>query len=1036
MLSLLLVPRATAQPAPESAEVTALDAEIEQLTREGRFGEAIPLAERALSIQERTLGPDHPGVLEALNDLALLYRATGDYADAEALFERILEITTTALGPRDAAVAVTVNNLGILYWEQGDRARAVKFLEKALEIWQSSLGPDDPKVAVALANLASIDRNGGDSARAESRYEKALAIWEKHADPDYDSFLETLRGLSAIRRESGDYERAAALLQRALGLVEKVRGAEHAETARALSELASIEYESGDYERARPRLDRALAIVKSARGPDDPEVASALTNLAALDLATGDSARAEQRYTRALEIREAAFGPDHLVTAVALENLAGLYRAQGEYAQARPLCERALAIRVKALGPEHLEVADTTSALGAIDWALGDFAGAEARFERALLIREKALGSEHPLVAASVEEFASAQLVQGRSERVPFLYEAALGIREKTLAPEDPALAESARNLGLMYWRSGDWARAESYLARSAEIEEQQFSLLLPVQPRDRARALLRSFSETTNLILSLQNQRPDPQASTRLALTTVLRRKGRELSVEAGESAALQRRLAEADRRALDPLLARRQELGRQILRTAGRLRSEALVANDQKVRKALEDLERAALRRGDVLRPWLAPIRIEDLQARIPADAALIELIEYREVDPRKISADSCAEVTRLAAFVLRSAGEPKWVPFGDAAPIDASIRAFRETLLDAGAPDAKLRGRARDLYARIAVPLEPHLEGIRAVWVAPDAATTQLPFGALIGPDDRYWIERIEFAYLTSGRDLLLADRVPASQRSPLVLAAPDYDAKRTTAERPPADTDRRRPTALAALDFPPLAFDQTDASNVAKLLGVEPLTGVRASAAALRAARAPRVLHIAADAFFLPDENPEPELRWGTVFGVETLLQPALVESPLLRSGVAFAGANRRSDPARGGLLTALQLAGLDLWGTQLVGIAAAGIAADRIPIDQAVYAFRRAWVLAGAQAQFVNLWTTDPRAASELATAYYERLLAGEGRSEALRSVQLDMLRSESRHHPYYWAGFASIGARGPIQWSEPHAAARPIRDAR
>jgi len=999
VLSLLLVPRATAQPAPESAEITALDAEIEQLTREGRFGEAIPLAERALSIQERALGPDHPGVLKALNDLALLYRATGDYAEAEALFERILEITTAARGPRDPAVAVTVNNLGILYWEQGDRARAVKFLEKALEIWQSALGPDDPKVAVALANLASIDRNSGDSARAESRYEKALAIWEKRADPDYASFLETLRGLGAIRRESGDYERAAALLQRALDLVEKVRGAEHAETARALSDLASIEYESGDYERARPRLDRALAIVKSARGPDDPEVASALTNLAALDLATGDSARAEQRYARALEIREAAFGPDHIVTAVALENLAGLYRAQGEYARARPLCERALAIRVKALGPEHLEVAEATSALGVIHWALGDFAGAEARFERALLIREKVLGSEHPLVAASVDPFASAQLVQGKSERVQFLYEAALGIREKTLAPEDPALAESARNLALMYWRSGDWARAESYLARSAEIEEQQFSLLLPVEPRDRARALLRSFSQTTNLILSLQDQRPDPQASTRLALTTVLRRKGRELSVEAGESVALQRHLVEADRRALDPLLARRQELGRQILRTAGRLRSKALVADDGRLRKEIGDLERAALRRGDALRPWLAPIRIEDLQTRIPADAALIELVEYREVDPRKISADSCAEVTRLGAFVLRSAGEPQWVLLGDAAPIDASVRAFRETLLDAGAPDAKLRGRARDLYARIAAPLEPHLEGIRAVWVAPDAATTQLPFGALIGSDDRYWIERIEFAYLTSGRDLLLADRVPASQRSPLVL-------------------------------------DQTGVSNVAKLLGVEPLTGVRASAAALRATRAPRVLHIAADAFFLPDENLEPALRWGSVFGVETLLQPAAVESPLLRSGVAFAGANRRVDPARADLLTALQLADLDVWGTQLVGIAAAEIAADRAPIDQAVYAFRRAWVLAGAQAQFVNLWTTDPRAATELTTAYYERLLAGEGRSEALRSVQLDMLRSESRRHPYYWAGFALIGARGPIQWSEPHAAARPIRDAR
>jgi CHAT domain-containing protein len=84
------------------------------------------------------------------------------------------------------------------------------------------------------------------------------------------------------------------------------------------------------------------------------------------------------------------------------------------------------------------------------------------------------------------------------------------------------------------------------------------------------------------------------------------------------------------------------------------------------------------------------------------------------------------------------------------------------------------------------------------------------------------------------------------------------------------------------------------------------------------------------------------------------------------------------------------------------------------------------------VIAGAESQFVNLWATDPRAATELTTAYYERLLAGEGRSQALRGVQLAMLRSESRSHPFYWAGFISIGARGPIAWAKPPEAAREI----
>jgi CHAT domain-containing protein len=62
----------------------------------------------------------------------------------------------------------------------------------------------------------------------------------------------------------------------------------------------------------------------------------------------------------------------------------------------------------------------------------------------------------------------------------------------------------------------------------------------------------------------------------------------------------------------------------------------------------------------------------------------------------------------------------------------------------------------------------------------------------------------------------------------------------------------------------------------------------------------------------------------------------------------------------------------------------------------------------------------------------LTTAYYERLLAGEGRSEALRAVQLAMLRSENRSHPFYWANFILIGARGPIAWANSPEAVQAI----
>jgi len=47
---------------------------------------AEPLYKRALQIQEKTLGPEHPAVAASLNNLAGLYDNQGLYAQAEPLY--------------------------------------------------------------------------------------------------------------------------------------------------------------------------------------------------------------------------------------------------------------------------------------------------------------------------------------------------------------------------------------------------------------------------------------------------------------------------------------------------------------------------------------------------------------------------------------------------------------------------------------------------------------------------------------------------------------------------------------------------------------------------------------------------------------------------------------------------------------------------------------------------------------------------------------------------------------------------------------
>ncbi len=74
---------------------------------QGKYVEAESLLNQSLILVERTLGPDHPDVGTALDDLGEIYRIQGQYAKAEPIQKRAMAIIEKALGPdHPKAVAI------------------------------------------------------------------------------------------------------------------------------------------------------------------------------------------------------------------------------------------------------------------------------------------------------------------------------------------------------------------------------------------------------------------------------------------------------------------------------------------------------------------------------------------------------------------------------------------------------------------------------------------------------------------------------------------------------------------------------------------------------------------------------------------------------------------------------------------------------------------------------------------------------------------------------------------------------------------
>jgi CHAT domain-containing protein/Tfp pilus assembly protein PilF len=1002
--------------------------------REGKIDAAIELRERAQAVVEKNFGTDH--YLSALNLslLAFLYGQKGDHARAETIYLRTIGVKEKLNGPEHTEVSDTLLTLASLYNSTEQFAKAEAVTLRALAIREKAFGAEHAEVAEALYTLATTYMQRGDYARAEPLLKRTLVIQEKALGPQHWQVAITLNNLAYLYSERGDYEQSEAFFLRTIALFEKLFGPEHPQVATPINGLASLYRQKGDYLRAEPLFKRGLAIVEKALGPEAEDVAISLNSLALLYSDKGDDDRALPLFHRALAIREKVLGPNNSSVAATLVSIASVHNDRKEYAEAVALYERALKIVEQTRGTENNLYATVLSNLAITYAEQGDAARAEPLVRKALEIRERVLGPQHADVAITLNTLAYLYFMKNEFEREEPLYLRAIQIAEKAFGPDHPMVGTLLANLSTIYWGRGDAARALSTLTRISELRERNLALVLTTGSEEQKRRYMATLANETDANVSFHvSAAPQDAQAARLALTTVLRRKGRVLDAMTDQIGSLRRRLNTEDRALLDRLSSARSAMSRLMMAeddSAGRrAERDRLVAE-------VERLEEEVSARSAEFRVASRPVTLENVRAAIPAGAALVEFVAYRPYNPKAVARQQRFGARRYAAYVLRREGDTLWAELGEAEAIDRAVEAWRRTLVDAASREVK--ERARTLDQLVMQPLRKLLGGTRQIFLSPDGALNLIPFSALVDEQGRYLIENYSITYLTSGRDLLRMQASAPARQGPLVVANPSFDAGTNEPTVPGEPTSR--PANLRGASFSPLPGTKGEASALGSILpGVRVLTEAQASEATLKQVSGPLILHVATHGYFLPDLLPavnedalSPETR-----GISRKSSPpAPGENPLLRSGLALAGANQgRGGAGEDGVLTAYEAAALDLWGTRLVVLSACETGIGDVKMGDGVYGLRRALVLAGSESQVMSLWQVDDAATRDLMVAYYKRLQAGEGRTEALRAVQLEMLKGDgrdaggpsralnsqitggkvNRSHPFFWASFIQSG---------------------
>lgn len=874
-------------------------------------------------------------------------------------------------------------------------------------------------------------QNENKSGAAIELAEEAIRIREEVFGDESLEVASSLLELSFLYYDQYNYQTSIQRLERALAIREKILGSEHPSVAHVLNNLGANHFNSNDFDRAEKAHHRALAIGEKALGPDHPTIAPTLLNLGLLYQTKGDYAQAESLLQRALTIWQKEQGAEAPDVGLALFNLGHLYQNQGDYVRAEPFLQRALLIFEKAFGSDSFlsAVQGTRTDLAGLYCTKGDYDRAEPLLQRVMEHFEKTATPEGHVLSTALQHLATLNYFRGNYNLAEQYLQRALSIREKVYAPKHPDIAALFNKLAAIYCAGGNISLSVVAKRRAVEISEYNLSRNLLSGSEHQKRSYLALFANETNEIISLHvRDAPDNNQALRLAFTTLLQRKGSILNTMTDTVGILRRRANSEDLTLLNRLALVRSQMATLFLHGPNMKRGEIYLDRLTQLGQEIETLEVDLSRRSLEFRTTTLPVTTEAVTAAIPGNTALVEFVQYRPVEAK--TAKQLAP--HYVVYVLTAQGEPRWAELGAAAAIDQQVEALRLALRNPKRSDYQRLARRMD--KQVMEPVRKLIGDKTQLLLSPDGMLNLLPFAALVDESGKYLMERYKLTYLSSGRDLLRLQIKQNAGTEAFVLANPDFEQSVASATTLAANTTSANrdivkqygssgsklseSVSMEQVSFKPLPGTASEAIALRALLPeAKVLTGGAATEGTLKQLHRPHLLHIATHGYFLKDlvlpqtmqsDANAPRLPDKTVEGEK-------IENPLLRSGLALAGANRRKSGEEDGILTALEAAGLDLWGTKLVVLSACDTGVGEVKNGEGVYGLRRAFVLAGSESHVMSLWSVSDTGAKELMVEYYKRLMKGEGRGEALRQVQLQMLKTPNRRHPYYWASFIQSG---------------------
>jgi CHAT domain-containing protein/tetratricopeptide (TPR) repeat protein len=966
--------------------------------------------------------------------------AQGRWPEAAQTLGRALDSARASPPNNESAFSIYLNNAAMLLRSHKELEKARPLYEEAIALRRSA-GLHDVTLAQFLQNLAALHLQRDDVKPAGALLEEALAIERSLLPADALLIAQTLNNLGVYYQTLGDVDKARGFYDESLRLRTMRTGRDDAEHGALLHNWAKLELEIGNDPAAKALYDR-LEEVLPAGEEDDTERPYRLSHVASLYDRLGRYDLAEDLMRQVVDSIERLQGKDAPDYARSLANLAAIKERQGRLKEAEGLFRDSIRHMLAGNGFEEDDLSSSLHSLGFFYYYRGKTAEAEKLLAKAIEQRRRTLASDDPKLLHSLTSLGLVYIEQKRYDEAEQILREVLETRRKALIPDHPGIAHSLFNLGMLYSEMGRIAEALPLLKEHFEAKDRLLANVFSVASESERLAYAAKLRHQLDVLLvqMIKLNWVDRGDAVRIAFEAVLRCKGIVVEAGAKDRSAVLAGQNPLTRELLEELNTVRSRLARGILDgpTGDAVAHEVHLSRLAREREQLESKLARALSEAGITSQSRIDCRVA--AEALPPDSALLEFVKF-QITTTGATPDQTSEA--YVMFVLPN-GEPDNLTLyllGTAEYLEPAVESFRAAITqddeifhrlgNIGIDTTDVAATEIDVGAFLTELLinriRPTLGSRKRLFIGPDGIFNRLPFDTLPSQSGECLGEEFEISYLSSGRDLLRIHSATDHQTGPAVVVAdPDFNLEPAAGSAVCDSSAELRSLRSMSLRFQPLPDTRKEGEWVASRLGAEPWFGAQALEAKIKSCQSPRILHLATHGFFLSQNlqrNVNPDSA-----RVETVVATSVsqsVDNPLLRSGLALAGANRWLDghslpvEAEDGLLTAEDVCSINLLGTELVVLSACETGLGEYHSGEGVFGLRRAFELAGARSLIMSLWRVPSDPTRELMEEFYRQLSLGKRRSQALREAQ----RILRRRYPetFCWGAFVLSGDPAPLQ---------------